>query len=221
MIPKIIHFCWFGGNEKSALIKACIESWVRYLPEWQIIEWNETNSPVNHPFVKKALADGKYAFAADYVRCYALYEHGGVYLDTDMEIIRDLSKLLIYDFFSAYEDSDIKKVSCGAIGSCINNRLMKEVLNYYDKNNNFYIAMPQILGEIYNKDKYSNSIILPSESFYPYNPFDEKKPVKQLMYSHITSQTYGIHHWNYSWKFSFIDRLINKIKKYLIFLKLN
>ena len=62
MIPKIIHFCWFGGNEKSALIKACIESWVRYLPEWQIIEWNETNSPVNHPFVKKALLDKKYAF---------------------------------------------------------------------------------------------------------------------------------------------------------------
>ena len=213
MIPKITHFCWFGGNEKSALIKACIESWVRYLPEWQIIEWNETNSPVNHPFVKKALLDKKYAFAADYVRFHALNKYGGVYLDTDMEIIKDLSPLLSNDFFSAYEDSDLNKISCGAIGSVKDNQILSDVLAYYDHNANYYIAVPQVLGNIFNKYDYDNAVILPIESFYPYNPFDENKPVKQLMYCHITDQTYGIHHWGYSWKFSFFDRLVNKFKK--------
>ena len=214
MIPKIIHYCWFGEKPMSPLIQACILSWKKYLPDWEIKEWNELNSPIDHPFVKKALQDKKYAFAADYVRCYALYEYGGVYLDTDMEIIRDLSPLLIYDFFSAYEDSDKSKVSCGAIGSLKGNILMYKMLKYYDQNSTMYIAMPQILGKIYNDSKFSNFKILKSDSFYPYNPFDESKPVKQLMFNQIVDETYGIHHWGYSWKFSFFDRVINKIKKY-------
>ncbi|MFW1972552.1 glycosyltransferase family 32 protein [Acinetobacter bereziniae] len=216
MIPKVIHYCWFGGNEKSALIDACIESWKKHMPEWKIIEWNEKNSPLDHPFVQKALKDKKYAFVADYVRCYVLYNFGGVYLDTDMEIIKDLTPLLSFDFFSAYEDSDFTKVSCGAIGSIKQHKIMQEMLLYYNENYKYYTLIPQILGMKYREEFYENSKILSSESFYPYNPFDENKPVKQLMFSHITEETYGIHHWGYSWKFNLMEKIINKLKKFLI-----
>ncbi|MFW2043338.1 glycosyltransferase family 32 protein [Acinetobacter sp. ULE_I001] len=215
MIPKQIHYCWFGGNEKSPLIKACIKSWQNYMPEWEIVEWNERNSPIDHPFVQKALKEKKYAFAADYVRCFALYNFGGVYLDTDMEIIKDLSPLLSFDFFSAYEDSDFTKVSCGAIGSRPKIFLLQEMLSFYDENTNYYKAMPQILGEKCANLNLEGHVILPSQTFYPYNPFDHEKPVKQFMFCHITEETFGIHHWNYSWKFSLSERIINRIKSFL------
>ncbi|MDH0032427.1 MULTISPECIES: glycosyltransferase [unclassified Acinetobacter] len=213
MIPKIVHYCWFGGNEMSPLIQECIKSWHRYLPDWEFILWNEENSPLEHAFVKKALKDKKYAFVADYVRCYALYEYGGVYLDTDMEIIKDITLLLSYSFFSAYEDSDYSKVSCGAIGCEKEHLIVKKILEYYDNQPNLYIAMPQILGKVYTSLSCADCIILPSTSFYPYNPFDEEKPVKQLMYVHIKEDTYGIHHWGYSWKFNYFERIMNKLKR--------
>lgn len=212
MIPKIVHYCWFGENPMSPLIGECIKSWHRYLPDWEFKLWNEANSPMEHPFVKKAMEDKKYAFVADYVRCYALYNEGGVYLDTDMEIIKDITPLLNCGFFSAYEDSDTKKVSCGAIGAELNNPILKEMLSYYDTKIKYYRSMPQILGEKFLAKKFENYIILPSSSFYPYNPFDENKLVKQLMYCHIEKETYGIHHWSYSWKFNLFQRVFNKIK---------
>lgn len=215
MIPKVIHYCWFGNNEKTPLIKACIESWGKYLPDWKVIEWNEENSPIDHPFVKKALRQKKYAFAADYVRCYVLYNEGGVYLDTDMEIIKDISSLLKYDFFSAYEDEDITKISCGAIGCIKNHKVMQDMLDFYHKNPNIYIAMPQILGKVYIPHTSKKSLILPAESFYPYNPFNEKKYIKQLMFKDILDYTYGIHHWNYSWEFNLYERILNKFNKFL------
>lgn len=215
MIPKIIHFCWFGGAEYPPLIKACIESWKIYMPDWKFKLWNEENSPMDHPFVQKAMKDKKYAFVADYVRCYALYNEGGVYLDTDMEIVKDISPLLVYDFFSAYEDSDVTKVSCGVIGSIKSHEIMNNMLNYYDNNKKTYKLIPQILGEIYREKLYENTVILESNSFYPYNPFDDSKPVKQLMYSNIKENTFGIHHWNFSWKFSLFEKIINKIKSFL------
>lgn len=213
MIQKKIHYCWFGNNEKSNLIKACIKTWEMYMPEWEIKLWNEENSPMDHPFIKKAMREKKYAFVADYVRCYALYSEGGVYLDTDMEIIKDISPLLKYDFFSAYEDSDTNKISCGVIGAIKEHELMEKMLQHYDENNNYYELIPQILGRKYKECNKINSKILSSDSFYPYNPFDSKKLVKQFMYSHITPNTYGIHHWGYSWKFSFYEKLLNKLRK--------
>ena len=133
MIPKIIHYCWFGENPMSPLIQECIKSWHRYLPDWEFILWNEDNSPLEHDFVKKALKDKKYAFVADYVRCHALYEYGGVYLDTDMELIKDISTLLNNDFFAAYEDSDQDKVSCGVIGCIKGHQILKLVLDFAEE----------------------------------------------------------------------------------------
>ncbi|NNP69359.1 glycosyltransferase [Acinetobacter sp. Ac_5812] len=215
MIPKIIHYCWFGKNPMSPLIEECIKSWHRYLPDWEFILWNEDNSPLEHDFVKKALKDKKYAFVADYVRCHALYEYGGVYLDTDMELIKDISTLLNNDFFAAYEDSDQDKVSCGVIGCIKGHQILKLVLDFYDVNSSVYKTMPYVLGSVYNKVSKERDIVLSQNSFYPYNPFDPDKPVKQLMYVHIKEDTYGIHHWGYSWKFNYLERIINKLKRIL------
>ena len=213
MIPKVVHYCWFGKAPMSPLIQECIKSWHTYLPGWEFVLWNEENSPLEHAFVKKALKDKKYAFVADYVRCHALYKYGGVYLDTDMELIKDISTLLDNDFFAAYEDSDRDKVSCGVIGCIKEHQILKSVLNFYDINSDVYKTMPYILGDVYNEISKERDMILSQNSFYPYNPFDPDKPVKQLMYMHIKEDTYGIHHWAYSWKFNLFARMVNKLKR--------
>ena len=93
-IPKIIHYVWLGGRPLSPLGQNCLKSWQQHLPGWEIRRWDETNSPVDHPFVKKMLAEKKYAFASDYIRLFALAKEGGLYLDTDMELIGDICPLL-------------------------------------------------------------------------------------------------------------------------------
>lgn len=90
MIPKIIHYCWFGGAPKSEVIEKCIASWKKYCPEWEIKEWNETNYDVNaHPFTKTAYEAKKWAFVSDVARLEILLKHGGVYLDCDVEVLRE------------------------------------------------------------------------------------------------------------------------------------
>ena len=105
-IPKTIHYCWFGGNEKSELINTCIDSWKRFLPDYEIKEWNESNFDVEScDYVKEAYGYHKWAFVSDYCRVWVLYKYGGVYFDTDVEIIRES------DFFNyptiAFENDKI------------------------------------------------------------------------------------------------------------------
>ena len=95
MIPKKIHYCWFGGNPLPLLAQKCIESWKKYLPDYEIIEWNEANYDVHKiPYISQAYKAKKYAFVSDYARVDILNEHGGVYFDTDVEVLKDLSPIL-------------------------------------------------------------------------------------------------------------------------------
>ncbi len=104
MIKKTIHYCWFGRNPKSTLIEKCIVSWKKYLPEYQIIEWNEDNFDINeNQYVKEAYEAKKWAFVSDYVRLWALREHGGIYLDTDVEVFRNFDAFLEHRFFTGFE----------------------------------------------------------------------------------------------------------------------
>ena len=107
MIPKIIHYCWFGNNEKPELVLRCIESWKKQLPDWEIIEWNESNWDVrNFEFTKKAYENKKYAFISDVARLDVLYRYGGVYLDTDVEILKmnPFDRFLQLDAFFSFEN---------------------------------------------------------------------------------------------------------------------
>ena len=110
---KFIHYCWFGGKPLPKLAKKCLASWKRYFPDYEIICWNEDNSNLDEcDFVKKAYASGYYAFVADYIRTKAIYEMGGIYFDTDMEIIKDPKKILTQcESFLGVEDTG--KVCCG------------------------------------------------------------------------------------------------------------
>ena len=213
MIPKIVHYCWFGDQEYNPLIKACMETWKAHLTDWEFILWNENNSPLNNKFVQEALKSKKYAFVADYVRCHALYEYGGVYLDTDMEVVKDLSSLLDCNFFAGFEDKQNQWVSCGVIGTIPENEIIKRLLEHYSSKNFDFEPIPKVLTKILCNFDDENIILLDSNVFYPYNPFDSTQKVKQLMYKNITNETLAIHHWNYSWKPSLIERILSFVKK--------
>ena len=131
MIPKIIQYVWLGKGEKNDRIKKCIDSWKRYLPDYEIKEWNEDNFDINsHPFVKKAYENKKYAFASDVVRLYALYTYGGIYMDTDVEVYKPLDEFLNDEGFSGFED--VHYPICATMGAIKGNPVIKMMLDYYD-----------------------------------------------------------------------------------------
>lgn len=105
MIPKVIHYCWFGGNPKSEIIQKCIDSWREFCPDYEIIEWNESNFDVNCiQYTADAYADQKWAFVSDYARLKVIYENGGIYLDTDVLLHNSLDELLQYNCWLASDD---------------------------------------------------------------------------------------------------------------------
>ena len=104
MIPKIIHYCWFGGGRKPLMIRMCIRSWKKVLPDYELKEWNETNINIKcSPWVEKAYQDRKWAFVADYIRFKILYEEGGLYFDTDILMKKDITPFLNHRFFTQWE----------------------------------------------------------------------------------------------------------------------
>ena len=104
MIPKTIHYCWFGGNKLPKLAKRCIRSWRKYLPDYEIKEWNESNFDVNiNPYVKEAYKVHRYAFMSDYARYWVLYHYGGVYFDTDVELLRSINQILKNGGYMSFE----------------------------------------------------------------------------------------------------------------------
>ena len=104
MIPKKIHYCWFGRGEKPKLAKRCIASWKKYCPDYEIIEWNEDNFDINtNEYTKWCYENKKYAFLSDYVRLLVVYQNGGIYFDTDVELIRNPDFLLKNQAFFGFE----------------------------------------------------------------------------------------------------------------------
>lgn len=130
-IPKRIHYCWFGHGEKPKKIAMCMKSWDKYLSDYEFIEWNEKNFDVHsNLFVKQAYEAKKYAFVSDYVRLYALYHYGGIYLDTDVEVIKPLDRFLSHEAFSGFEDENY--LQSGTMGAVKNHIWIAGLLSYYD-----------------------------------------------------------------------------------------
>jgi len=104
MIPKIIHYCWFGRGEKPKLAQKCIASWKKYCPDYEIMEWNEDNFDIAaYPYASYCLEHKKWAFLSDFVRLCVVAEHGGIYFDTDVELVKKPDELLQYEAFYGYE----------------------------------------------------------------------------------------------------------------------
>ncbi|RYG19372.1 MAG: glycosyl transferase [Chitinophagaceae bacterium] len=223
MIPKVIHYCWFGKGAMPELALKCLESWKKYLPDYEIKLWNEENFDVNsYQFATEAYKERKFAFVADVCRLHVLKEFGGVYLDTDVEFIKPLPDKFLDDVaFTGFED---ELVSAGIIGSVKEGEWVNSLLSFYlDKS--FYKAdgsldinpitemMTEHLAKekgVVAKDIYQKiegyCTIYPSEYFYP-------KSWKTLK-TNITSNTYCIHHFAGSWidhNYSFLGKMANLI----------
>lgn len=132
MIPKTIHYCWFGRGEMPELALKCIESWHKYMPDWEYKLWNEDNFDVNStPYTKEAYESRKFAFVSDYVRLYALYHEGGLYMDVDFEVYKPFDELMVHPAFAGYEGSKHIPVMMGVVASHPYGEWVKEQLDYY------------------------------------------------------------------------------------------
>lgn len=131
-IPKIIHYCWFGGNPKPKLAEKCIKSWKKFCPDYEIIEWNESNFDVSTAplYVRQAYEAGRWAFVTDYVRLRGLTEMGGIYMDTDVEVIKPLDPFLEQKAFAGFEH--VERVQTGLLACEKGFPLFLDFLRYYD-----------------------------------------------------------------------------------------
>lgn len=223
-IPKIIHFCWFGGNPYSPLIKKCMASWERYLPDYELIRWDESNFDINsNRYVQEAYQAKKWAFVSDYVRLYALYHFGGVYMDTDVEVYKSLDRFLVHPAFSGFETEE--QIPTGIMGAVKQHSWIANLLSYYeDKSfllpNGQYDQTTNVVIISNMSDKYglvrdgSYQIfadgvhMYPREFFCPIAHGSDKRGDGEF---HLTQNTYTIHHYAGSW-LSAKDRFVLGIK---------
>lgn len=205
-IPKIIHFCWLSDEEYPELIKKCMESWRKKLPDYQIKHWNTQNFDVNIcQYTKEAFSLNKYTYVSDYVRLYALYTEGGIYLDSDIEVIKKFDDLLDQKAFTCFENNHT--IAAWIFGSEKGNPIFKEFLEYYhntpfilengeyDKTPN-PVPMTKICvenGLLLNgkTQNIGNIMVYQQDYFCPYNRATEEL--------NITNNTYSIHYFNGSW----------------------
>ncbi|MEO8533822.1 MAG: glycosyltransferase [Flavobacterium sp.] len=215
MIPKKLHYCWFGSKSKPNHFKECYISWEKYCPDFEIIEWNDNNTKdIQSPFFKNALRKKEYAFAADYIRTKILYEQGGVYVDTDFLIVKPIDFLLQYDFFTGEEIPG--RVAYGFYGTKPQNHFLRDMLYFYDTNCFNSFAPPVITHTFSDLLKHDNlqinEKIFSPDFFYPL-PYE----VRNKDYTEfLTENTIAVHLWDHSWKINkeneTIQSLLIKIK---------
>lgn len=132
MIPKVIHYCWFGRGEKPKLAQKCIASWKKFCPDYEIIEWNEDNFDVNmNGYTRMCYEQKKYAFLSDYARLLVVAQHGGLYFDTDVELLRSPDPLLAHDAFFGFETTEYVASGLG-FGSVAHGTVIETMLHEYD-----------------------------------------------------------------------------------------
>lgn len=225
MIPKRIYYCWFGKKTLPKQAKKCINSWKKNLKDYEIFEINEDNFDVTKCiYTKEAYENKKYAFVTDYVRLYALYNYGGIYMDTDVEVIRNLDEFLKHDAFSGFEDE--KYVPTGIMASKKKNQIIKELLDYYN-DRHFVLddgsldlkTNTEIITEFFEKKgliKNNKKQIIDGFALYPNDYFC---PVNHDTHKlEKTNNTYTIHWFSGSWipkKEKFKIKLYQFLKKIL------
>lgn len=212
MVPKIIHYCWFGPNKMPSDFLQYINNWKRILPDYKFILWNEDNtSQIQSRFFKDALKLKKYAFAADYVRLYALLEYGGIYLDCDVEVIKSFDDLLELPYFIGKENTKyiVDSAVIGAEKGC---EWIKDCLGYFNNEKNivehqFNKVLPSVLTDTLVRNNYSFNYIKDKASFinndktinlFPSYYFCPKNYSSKKI--KLRPQSYCIHHFAGSWQ---------------------
>ncbi len=225
MIPKIIHYCWFGGNPLPRSAQKCINSWRKYFPDYEIKEWNESNFNVNIiKYTQDAYTAKKYAFVSDFARIWILYNYGGIYFDTDVEVIASMDDILETGAFMGCEICDSKQnimVNPGlGIATKSGDKMYAQILDIYqhlpfynnDKSINSY-AIVKIATDVLKMNGLKNVSAIQSVSgitIYPpeyFNPIDSTTGIIKL-----TCNTRSIHRYANSWN-SPLSRLKTSIGK--------
>lgn len=206
-IPKVIHYCWFGRKTIPDRNKACIESWKKYCPDYEIVEWNEDNYDVRkNRYMGQAYEAGKYGYVPDYARIDILHQYGGIYLDTDVEMIRSFDELLPLEAFTSFEE--YPTVNFGGGSGCVKGfPLLENILafrekidfinpdgTYNTKTCGYYETVPLIREGLKLTGKMQNVqglTVLPSDYFHPKSSVTGQTT--------ITENTYSIHQFNWSW----------------------
>lgn len=206
MIPKVIHYCWFGRAQMPKLALKCIESWKKYCPDYQIKEWNEDNFDLDiYPYVREAYDARKFAFVTDVVRLYALYHEGGIYMDTDVEVIKPLDSLLQYRAVSGFES--LTQIPTGLMASEKGHPLFAELLHEYD---GLHFVKPDGTFDLTtNVIRITNTCLkygfIPNNQLQTVNGFtflpkDFLCPIEHEGHRLVlTSNTLCIHHFSGSW----------------------
>lgn len=208
-IPKIVHYCWFGDNEKNELVHKCIESWKLLLPDFEIREWNEESFDLKTApkYVRDAYKSKKWAFVADYVRLYALYTYGGVYFDTDVEVIKSFGDILNDHMFIGAESK--YSICTAVIGAEPCHELIKLMMYQYsqieflDKSGKQNLKPnTQLLYEvIVSKYSYKSSDVIQRYSNLTVYPQDYFSPINSYtLVKRVTENTMTIHWFDSSWK---------------------
>lgn len=191
-IPKVIHYVWVGGAKMPPLVERCVESWKRYAPEYEIRFWNEENAPMDHPYVQEMYHQKKWAFVSDYIRFWALEKEGGVYLDTDMELLKPLDRFLVDSaFVGSSKGGDVES---SIIGAQPHHPFVRAAIAFYNQDAEFSIrnTSPRIIQDVLASGKYPDVRVYEASYFHP---CDEGEPCPQK----ILSKAYGRHHWAESW----------------------
>lgn len=240
MIPKIIHYCWFGRGPLPELAQKCIASWKKYLPDYEIKEWNEDNFDVNIiPYTAEAYQAKKYAFVSDYARFWILYKYGGIYFDTDVEVIRSIDDIVKRGNFMGFETDSKPQLKEDASEASVNPGLglggnpglglIKKMLDFYEGKHFKFIpdsigqlTIVHIATEVLNQAglkqqpgiQLVNDVwIYPTEYFCPINLKTGR--------IHIEANTRTIHHYSGTWQdkhFSFKE-FIKKVLPENVLLK--
>jgi mannosyltransferase OCH1-like enzyme len=214
-IPKLIHYCWFGKTAKPKLVQDCIASWKVHFDGYEVVEWNEVNYTSEHPFFLSAIDKKMWAFASDYARLDILQQYGGIYLDTDLLIIKPFTDLLTNKVNIGAES--IEYVNGAFIATCKKHSYIADCLSYYDEvivsstEDQFLmqitipIIMTKILFEKYiHKIRFDKIIdeneirILPTEYFYPL-PYLERHNLNNYT-GYLRDSSVAVHLWSASWK---------------------
>ncbi len=210
MIPKIIHYCWFGDNKKPSLAKKCIKSWHKYCPDYQIIEWNESNFDISTCplYIRQAYEQKKWAFVTDYVRLKVVYDKGGIYLDTDVELLKNPDNFLNNEAYFGFEDGKYIATGLG-FGAVRQAKILLDIMEQYDdisfiKADGTFDTLPCPMrntevflryGLVQDNSRQllkGSILILPKEYFSPMDYHTKKLE--------ISENTYSVHWFSASWQ---------------------
>lgn len=208
-IPRVIHYVWLGGGPLSAIGQRCVRSWQTHLPDWEIRRWDESNSPLDHPFIQRMLEERKYAFASDYIRLFALAKEGGLYLDTDLELIGDVNPLLdqacVLAFLSAQNRPSKNSAAMGFFASVPGHPWVLELKAMYDRMDRAIMNTTLTTQSLHRQGLKSLDRESPEKDFWDlgdiriYHSDFFYPPGDPAVGFRRTHRTVGIHHAEGSW----------------------